>query len=422
MSYGYPGQGYHGAGSGPPPAPDQYGYGQPPPPSNQGYGQQHYPPPQQYPPPQHQQQQHGYQQQYPPPEVHHPQHPPQQQGYQQQHQQQQQSGYHQPPPPQRQYQRPPHPPPHGLDMYGYPITHGGHGGGADRGPVHPAPSGQQEFGHGAPQGYTFQYSNCTGRRKALLIGINYFGQQGELRGCINDTKNVSAFLIEKHGYRREDMVILTDDAADPNLQPTHANIIRAMQWLVRDAQPNDSLFLHYSGHGGQAADTDGDEEDGHDEVIYPVDFKTAGHIVDDEIHFTVVKPLRPGVRLTALFDSCHSGSVLDLPYIYSTKGVLKEPNLAKEAGAGLLSAFGAYARGDLGGVATSVFGLAKTAFGGSSDAYEHTKRTKTSPADVIMWSGSKDDQTSLVFIPSPLSLSFTLSSAGQPGTHLVDTG
>jgi hypothetical protein len=50
----------------------------------------------------------------------------------------------------------------------------------------------------------------------------------------------------------------------------------------------------------------------------------------------MVTPLQAGVRLTAIFDSCHSGSALDLPYIYSTQGVLKEPNLAKEAGQGLL--------------------------------------------------------------------------------------
>jgi hypothetical protein len=31
------------------------------------------------------------------------------------------------------------------------------------------------------------------------------------------------------------------------MQPTKDNIIRAMGWLVKDAQPNDSLFLHYSG-------------------------------------------------------------------------------------------------------------------------------------------------------------------------------
>lgn len=128
-------------------------------------------------------------------------------------------------------------------------------------------------------------------------------------------------------------------------------------------------------------------------MIYPVDYKVAGHIVDDEIHHHVVKPLREGVRLTAIFDSCHSGSVLDLPYLYSTKGVLKEPNLAKEAGQGLLEAVGHYGRGDMGAVASTFLGIAKTALMGN-DAYEHTKRTKTSPADVVMWSGSKDDQTS----------------------------
>lgn len=42
-------------------------------------------------------------------------------------------------------------------------------------------------------------------------------------------------------------MILTDDQRDPRKVPTKANMIKAMQWLVKDAQPNDSLFLHYSG-------------------------------------------------------------------------------------------------------------------------------------------------------------------------------
>lgn len=189
------------------------------------------------------------------------------------------------------------------------------------------------------------------------------------------------------------MIILTDDQQDPILIPNKANILRAMQWLVSNARPNDALFLHYSGHGGQTQDEDGDEEDGYDEVIYPVDYERAGHIVDDQLHQIVVKPLQAGVRLTAIFDSCHSGSVLDLPYIYSTKGVLKEPNLAAEAGQGLLKAFSSYASGDAAGAASAIFNFAKTAYRGD-DGYKKTVQTKTSPADVIMWSGSKDDQTS----------------------------
>lgn len=111
----------------------------------------------------------------------------------------------------------------------------------------PPPQAMQQFGSGAPQGYAFQYSNCTGRRKALLIGINYFGQRGQLRGCINDVKNMSAFLHENFGYQRDDMVILTDDQQNPMSQPTKQNILRAMHWLVNGARPNDSLFFHYSG-------------------------------------------------------------------------------------------------------------------------------------------------------------------------------
>ena len=111
----------------------------------------------------------------------------------------------------------------------------------------PPPSAPQAFGHGAPNSYAFRYSNCSGRRKALLVGINYFGQRGQLRGCINDVRNMTAYLAEHFGYKREDMVILTDDQQNPMSQPTKQNILRAMHWLVKDARPNDSLFFHYSG-------------------------------------------------------------------------------------------------------------------------------------------------------------------------------
>ena len=155
-------------------------------------------------------------------------------------------------------------------------------------------------------------------------------------------------------------------------------------------------MLIVSGHGGQKRDEDGDEDDGYDEVIYPVDFQMYGEngsIVDDEMHRIMVQSLRPGVRLTAIFDSCHSGSALDLPYIYSTQGLLKEPNLAKEAGQGLLTIMASWGRGDIGGMASTALNFFKKATTGE-EVQERNRMTKTSPADVVMWSGSKDDQTS----------------------------
>ena len=139
-------------------------------------------------------------------------------------------------------------PPVTNSFQGMPSVHSnGYVNGNPNAPPPPPPQNMQHFGHGAPQGYAFQYSNCSGRRKALLIGINYFGQRGQLRGCINDVKNMSAFLNENFGYHRDDMVILTDDQQNPMSQPTKQNILRAMHWLVKDARPNDSLFFHYSG-------------------------------------------------------------------------------------------------------------------------------------------------------------------------------
>ena len=88
-------------------------------------------------------------------------------------------------------------------------------------------------------------------------------------------------MNECYGFSHDDMVILTDDQHNMVGQPTRANIIRAMNWLVQDAQPNDSLFFHYSGHGGQTADLDGDHIDGYDDTIFPVDFKQAGQIISD---------------------------------------------------------------------------------------------------------------------------------------------
>ena len=245
-----------------------------------------------------------------------------------------------------------------------------------------------------PQQHAFQYSNLSGKRKALLIGINYVGTSNALRGCHNDVHNVKQFIQQKYGYQEDDIVVLTDEPNSNQMQqPTANNIRRAMHWLVQGAAPNDALFFHYSGHGGQTEDIDGDEDDGYDETIYPVDFKQAGQIVDDEMHDILIRPLPPGCRLTAIFDSCHSGSALDLPYIYSTQGKIKEPNMLADAGKGAMTAVTDYMKGDLGGVFSSLSGVGKKLLNGDK-VTQQNRVTKASNADAISWSGCKDTQTS----------------------------
>lgn len=152
-----------------------------------------------------------------------------------------------------------------------------------------------------------------GNVRALLIGINYYGTSAELSGCVNDVRQEMA-TFQKTGFPVNEMAILVDESDFPSNtgQPTRANIIKYMAWLVKGAKAGDVLFMHYSGHGTQTKSSDAYEE--YDQVICPSDYQTAGCIVDNDIFAILAKDLPKGVRLTVLFDCCHSGSMLDLPY------------------------------------------------------------------------------------------------------------
>lgn len=162
----------------------------------------------------------------------------------------------------------------------------------------------------------------SGIKKALLIGINYYGTKRQLNGCVDDVARVRKLLTTVYGFLDEPdvMTVLTDDpGTDKRLMPTKGNIMKAMEWLVADAQPGDLLFMHYSGHGGQKKNLTGTERNGFDETIMPVDYKKAGHLVDDELHIKLVRDLPSGVKLICFFDCCHSGSGMDLPFYWDAQ-------------------------------------------------------------------------------------------------------
>lgn len=126
--------------------------------------------------------------------------------------------------------------------------------------------------------------------------------------------------LDSKGAFKECRIMLDSPQVSHELQPTRQNMINQFKWLVSNAQPGDSFFLHYSGHGANQKDTDGDEKDGYDETLVPIDYAQNGMIIDDELNALLVKPLPKGCKLTAVFDCCHSGSVLDLPFTYSVDG------------------------------------------------------------------------------------------------------
>jgi hypothetical protein len=151
-------------------------------------------------------------------------------------------------------------------------------------------------------------------KKALLIGINYYETPAaQLNGCINDAVNMRNMLIDAYGYESANITVLRDDTAAN--KPTYANILKQLTSIIAQSASLKEIWIHYSGHGSQINDTNGDEiADGKDEVIVPSDYVTAGVVTDDMI-FNIIRKSRCPTML--ILDSCNSGTVCDLMWNFN---------------------------------------------------------------------------------------------------------
>ena len=145
------------------------------------------------------------------------------------------------------------------------------------------------------------------KKNALLIGINYTGTDNELNGCINDTESLKIKLKE---LKFDNINILTDN--NP-IKPTKDNILLHLQKLLVESNEGDTLFFSYSGNGSSKIDRSGDETDGLDELLISCDLNG---ISDDLLKYVIKKYIKKNVTLYALFDCCHSGTIVDLKYQY----------------------------------------------------------------------------------------------------------
>ena len=150
---------------------------------------------------------------------------------------------------------------------------------------------------------------------ALLMGLNYEGTESELRGCINDIENVSNVLKNVYQYAEEDIVVMTDHTEE--MKPTRRNIIAQLIKLAEKTYERDikEVWVSYSGHGTYVKDKGDDEDDQRDECLVPLDYYENGLIDDDTLN-RVLALMNPDVRLICVIDSCHSETMLDLPYRY----------------------------------------------------------------------------------------------------------
>ncbi len=152
----------------------------------------------------------------------------------------------------------------------------------------------------------------TANRWALLIGIaDYPGEKNDLPGCDLDIEAVQEMLTTTYGFDKQHITTLM------NLNATKANIVKVITELAAKAKKDDAVYIHYSGHGGQVPDLDGDEEDGWDETLVPAEpiaamatteTDIARYLTDDETAKLLERFVTNNV--TVVFDSCHSGTAV----------------------------------------------------------------------------------------------------------------
>ncbi|MGB7622895.1 MAG: caspase family protein [Terriglobia bacterium] len=155
-----------------------------------------------------------------------------------------------------------------------------------------------------------------------------------LDGPKNDLAAMREVLTRKYGFTV--IETLEDQKA------TRAAILAAIRRdLIDGANAGDVCVFYYSGHGSRVRNSKGGESDGYDESVVPADSNQGAlDIRDKELARLFLEALKKGVTLTAIFDSCHSGSIARgypmeeksrmLPYIETD--VAEEPGFKEPPG------------------------------------------------------------------------------------------
>lgn len=151
-------------------------------------------------------------------------------------------------------------------------------------------------------------------KRALIIAIgDYPDSLGW--GKISSTNDVPLIMraLEGQGFKAQNITLITDRKA------TKSGIVNAMNTLIRTAGKGDIIVVHYSGHGQQISDDNGDEIDKLDETLvswdapayYNKGYTGEKHLRDDEFG-ELISALRLKIgsdgQILVFMDSCHSGT------------------------------------------------------------------------------------------------------------------
>jgi len=144
---------------------------------------------------------------------------------------------------------------------------------------------------------------------ALVVGVSdyiHFGDElgGDLPGAANDARAVADVLVNRYGFEPGNVKLVLDHAATRERLETELS-----EWLPSVARPGDLVWFYFAGHGSQAWDMDGDEEDGLDETVCPADVtrgNTEMDILDDEVGVWLNQLSTKNV--VVVWDKCHAKS------------------------------------------------------------------------------------------------------------------
>lgn len=136
---------------------------------------------------------------------------------------------------------------------------------------------------------------------ALLVGIDEYQNASTLKGSKQDVKDMWQLLKSVWGFQSHQIRTLTD------AQATRNAILNAFDnWLIKGSRRGDRVLFYFSGHGSHTNDRNGDESDGYDEILLPVDFPHT-MITDDEINARLQR--LKGRQVMVVIDACHSGTI-----------------------------------------------------------------------------------------------------------------
>jgi len=147
---------------------------------------------------------------------------------------------------------------------------------------------------------------------ALLIAIDdYKSPVPPLSGCVRDSKEVQAYLEGTVPAEKLKLKSLHNGAA------TRQNVIDAFLTHLTQADEDDSVFIHYSGHGSQEKTTpifSSLEPDGKNETLVLVDSRQTINgvyhrdLADKELRALIFQVAKRNPHIVAMFDCCHAGA------------------------------------------------------------------------------------------------------------------